>query len=173
MPRDLLQKAKARGDELAIRLQPVVAGLADQLLLDDPQDIKGANKLLTDFLQWAKDHEEPGLLSSADQWFQKRSKDSVTPVSGDVRISFTRARDTFIQQQRDEDRIILTTTNTFWALGDVVPGTKDPEAIRAVKLLALCFYIEVGETTGNTALEKTEQYLDEFLQNFKAGSRDP
>ena len=58
VPRDLLQKAKARGEQLAIRLEPVAVELADRLLLDDPISIKGANKLLSDFLQWVQEVEK-------------------------------------------------------------------------------------------------------------------
>ena len=65
VPRDLLQKAKARGEQLAVRLEPVVKGLTDRLLMDDPISIEAANKLLSGFLQWAKDIEKPAVLSLA------------------------------------------------------------------------------------------------------------
>ena len=45
--------------------------------------------------------------------------------------------------------------------------TDDPEVIREAKMLALNFYSKVGGRTGNTALEKTKQNIDEFLQNFE------
>ena len=170
MPRDLLQKAKARGEELAIKLEPLVIGLADRLLLHDPISIRGANELLADFIRWASDHEKDQALSLADQWFGYRSNDSVTPVSGDVRSSFTRAHKTFIQQRMDEYSIISGAMGTVWILGQMV-DSDDPETIRTAKMLALNFYSKVGERTGNTALLKTEQYIEEFLENFKPNSR--
>ena len=173
VPRDLLQKAKARGEELAKRLEPVVAGLADRLLVDEPQSIRGANKLLTGLIQWAQETaEKDQTLRLADEWFKYRSSDAVTPVSGDVRSSFISAHNTFIQQLLDEMNIISGAMTTYYFLGQM-DDTDDPEAIRTARKLAVNFYGKVGERTGNTALEKTEQYFNEFLQNFKAGSSHP
>ena len=170
MPRDLLKKAKGTAEQLAIRLEPVVMELADRLLLDDPIDMKAAAKLLTDFLQWELEIEENPDLSLANEWFEERSSDEITPVLGDARISFTRAHKTFIQQQLDQDNIVSGFMTTFDFLALLLDRT-DPEAIRGAKVLALNFYIKVGERTGNTALEKTGEYLDQFLQNFKASPR--
>ena len=166
VPRDLLQKAKARGEQLAVRLEPIVSGLADRLLLDDPQDIKGANKLLDDFLQWVDEiFGQEAFVDIATSWFRDRSNDSVTPVSGDARSSFTRAHNTFMQQQKDERSIFGVIMTTSYFLGDIDPG--DPEPVRTVKRVALNFYRKVGDRTGNTALAKTEQYMEEFLQTIK------
>ena len=84
VPRGLLQRIRFRGELMAIRLEPVVIMLADRLLLEDPIDIKGAIKLLTDFIWWTSETERSDL-STADKWFYERSNDEVTPVSGDAR----------------------------------------------------------------------------------------
>ena len=65
--------------------------------------------------------------------------------------------------------IVSGAMGTFWLLAQM-DDSDDPDVIRTAKRLALFFYKTVGERTGNTALEKTEQYLDEFLQKFKAVS---
>ena len=171
VPRDLLQKAKARSEQLAIGLKPVVDQLADRLLLNEPQDIKGANKLLTDFLQWADEVlEKDPVLNLANDWFSERSTDTVTPVSGDVRIKFTRIHVPFVQQQNDEESILSAFVSTYYFLGQMI-DTDDPEGIREAKKLVINFYSKVGERTGNTALVETEKLMAEFLQTFKATLR--
>ena len=71
------------------------------------------------------------------------------------------------------DSIVVSgAMTTYWFLGQML-DSDDPEVIRAAKMLALNFNSKVGERTGNTALNKTEQYIEEFLENFKPNSWRP
>ena len=86
--------------------------------------------------------------------------------------SFRHAHKTFIKQRDDEESIVLGAKTTDFLLGQIV-DRNDTESIREAKLLAFNFYERVGEKTGNTALERTKEFLDEFLQIISRNSSFP
>ena len=172
-PQKILASAIAVGEEVSDVLEPVVVELMDCLLLKDPIDRKGAinmlfhlNERLSDILH-DDEHDMRKLLEEVDIWFEERSNDERTPVSGDVRSSFEKAHKGFLKQSRDLDKIFSSVNYVLQNL-QTLPPDDDPETIHSAKALALVFYGMIGERTGNQALENVESDIANFYRNWES-----